>query len=64
MHLKIKKINDPFIPLEKLNLNLNKLRSLIDNNKPRDVKKLLNRLLKSFKSNSKIIDHTYLEKNN
>mgnify|MGYP001456901387 CR=1 FL=1 len=33
---------------------------LIKDNKSVEVKKLLERLLKSYKSNSKIVDHIYL----
>ena len=60
-HTKIQKISDPFIPYKKLELNLKKLRNLINKNKADEVKKLLNKLLSSFKSNSEIVDHIYIE---
>ena len=60
-HAKIKKISDPFIPFNKLELNLKKLKNLIDKNKAEEVKKLLDKILKSYKSNSKIVDNIYLE---
>ena len=60
-HTKIQKISDPFIPYKKLELNLKKLINLINKNKADEVKKLLNNLLNSFKSNSEIVDHIYVE---
>ena len=60
-HSKIQKINDPFIPFNRLELNLRKLKNLIDKNKADEVKKLLDKILKSYKSNSKIVDHIYSE---
>ena len=60
-HPKIQKISDPFIPYNKLDLELNNLKSLIDNNKASEVKKFLDKLLKSYKSNSEIVDHIHVE---
>ena len=60
-HPKIKKINDPSISYNKLELDLNYLRTLINHNKSKAVKKLLKKILKSFKSNSKIVDNLYLQ---
>jgi len=60
-HVKIQKINDPFIPFDKLDKNLRKLKVLIDQNKADKVKKLLGKILKLYKSNSKIVDHIYSE---
>ena len=61
--LKLQKINDPFIPFNKLELKLKKLDKLIEKNKPDKVKQLLNKIINSYKSNSKIVDHIYCEKN-
>ena len=61
-HPKIQKINDPYILFDKLKKNLNNLEILIDNNNASDAKKLLSKLLKSYKSNSEIVDHAYVEK--
>ncbi len=61
-HSKIKKINDPFIPLNKLEFELKKLEKLIEKNKVDKVKYLLHKIIKSYKSNSKIVDHIYSEK--
>ncbi len=60
-HPKIKKINEPFIPYHKLEVELNNLRNLISQNDVKEVKRLLEKLLKSYRSNSKIVDHLYLQ---
>ncbi|WP_440677265.1 polysaccharide biosynthesis protein [Candidatus Pelagibacter sp. HIMB1587] len=61
-HSKIKKINDPFIPFNKLETKLKELEKLIKKNKADKVKNLLNKIIKSYKSNSKMVDHIYIEK--
>ena len=38
------------------------LRNLLDKNKIKDVKEILEKLIKLYKSNSKIVDHIYCEK--
>ena len=45
-----------------LEKDLKKLKILLDNNQVYDVKKLLEKLVKLYKSNSKIVDHFYTEK--
>ena len=60
-HPKIQKISDPFIPYDKLEIELDKLKILLSKNKVAEIKKLLIKLLKSYKSNSKIIDHIYVK---
>jgi len=61
VHPKIQKINDPSIPYEQLELNLNNLKKLLVDNKAEDVKNLLNNLLELYKSNSEIVDHIHIE---
>ena len=61
-HPKIQKINDPFIPLDLLEKNLKQLKDLLKKNKVYEVKDLLNKLVKLYKSNSDIVDHIHLEK--
>tara|TARA_Y200000002_G_scaffold383052_1_gene402825 strand:+ start:8484 stop:10409 length:1926 start_codon:yes stop_codon:yes gene_type:complete len=61
IHPKIQKISDPYVPFEELELDLDNLKKLLDNNEVNEVKKLLERLLKLYKSNSKIVDHIYSE---
>ena len=60
-HPKIQKTNDPFIPFDQLELDLKNLKILLDNNKIKDVKNFLERLIKLYKSNSEIVDHIYTE---
>ncbi len=59
-HPKIQKISDPSISFSKLELELKNLEKLISKNNALEVKKLLEKLLKSYKSNSELIDHMYL----
>ncbi len=60
-HPKIQKISESFIPFDQLEIDLNKLRRLLDGNKVYEVKNLLEKLLNSFKSNTEIVDHIYVE---
>jgi FlaA1/EpsC-like NDP-sugar epimerase len=60
-HPKIQKAQDSFIPFNQLEVDLNNLRTLIDHNKVLDVKELLAKIVKTYKSNSLIVDHIYLE---
>ena len=61
-HEKIQKMSDPFIPFDKLEIDLNNLKKLLDNNQSNNVKSLLEKLIKSYKSNTKIVDHIHVEK--
>ena len=61
-HKKIIKISDPFIPFKKFNKELTNLKNLVNRNETKKVKNLISRLLDSYKSNSKIVDHIFLEK--
>ena len=63
-HVKIKKTNDSFIPFLELEEGLNYLKTLLADNKVYEVKKLLEKLVKLYKSNSKIVDHFYTEESN
>ena len=63
-HERIQKAQDPFIPFDQLKLDLDDLSTLLNNNKVLEVKKTLERLLPSYKSNSKIVDHIYKEQLN
>ena len=63
-HDRIQKAQDPFIPLEQLKIDLDNLYTMLEDNKIADVKDMLNKLLPSYKSNSKIVDHIYEEKLN
>ncbi len=60
-HPKIQKAQDPFIPFNQLDVDLNNLRTLLDHNKVFEVKELLTKIVKTYQSNSAIVDHFYLE---
>ena len=61
IHPKILRASDPFIPFDELNKELNKLIISIDKNDTINVKKILSNLIKSYNSNSGLIDHVYRE---
>jgi FlaA1/EpsC-like NDP-sugar epimerase len=61
-HKKIQKAQDPFIPFDQLEITLNSLKNLIDNNKVAEIKEILGKIVETYHSNSKIVDHIYLEK--
>jgi len=56
-HKKIQKAQDPFIPFNKLKIELDNLSILMEENKIEEVKNMLSNLVSSYKSNSKIVDH-------
>ena len=60
-HKKIQKAQEPFIPFEKLKIDLDNLSRLLKNNKVSEVKEMICKLVPSYQSNSKIIDHAYME---
>ena len=60
-HPKIQKAQDPFIPFNQLEIDLNTLKTLLDHNKVFEVKELLTKIVKTYQSNSAIVDHIYLE---
>ena len=62
IHPKIKKINDPSISEKQLISGLTALKNMIDENNSYKVKTKLGQLIKSYKSNSKMVDHIYINK--
>ena len=60
IHPKIQKTSDPFIPFDQLEKELDNLNRLLNENKVKEIKIILEKL-KLYKSNSKIADHIYLE---
>jgi FlaA1/EpsC-like NDP-sugar epimerase len=58
-HEKIQKAQDPFIPFNKLKIDLDHLSNLIEKNKVEEVKHMLSNLVPSYQSNSKIVDHLF-----
>ena len=63
-HNDIQKIQDPIIPFEKLDKELNILMNLINKNSANEVKIKLDELINLYNSNSKIVDHIYNEIDN
>jgi FlaA1/EpsC-like NDP-sugar epimerase len=60
-HPKIQKAQDTFVPFNQLDIDLNTLKTLLDHNKVAAVKELLTKIVKTYHSNSAIVDHIYLE---
>ena len=63
-HKKIQKAQDPFIPFNRLIIDLDNLSSLIEENRVAEAKDMLSKLVPSYQSNSKIVDHFYEEQLN
>ena len=63
-HEKIQKAQEPHIPFNQLKIDLDSLTTLLKENKIAEVKEMLEKLVTSYKSNSKIVDHIYNEKEN
>tara|TARA_B100000989_G_scaffold145077_1_gene108083 strand:- start:2470 stop:4473 length:2004 start_codon:yes stop_codon:yes gene_type:complete len=61
-HPKIYMTNDPFIPFSELEKDLNNLKNLLANNNVNDVKILIEKILKLYKPNSKIVDHIHVQR--
>ena len=60
-HPKIKKADNSFISFELLEQDLKNLKELLEKNKAAEVKNLLKKLLKLYKSNSEIVDHIHIQ---
>ncbi len=58
-HEKIQKARDSFIPFNILKIDLDNLSNLLEQNRVADVKDMLAKLVSSYQSNSKIVDHIY-----
>jgi len=58
-HEKIQKAQDPFIPFNRLKIDLDHLSNLIEENNVEEVKDMLSKLVTTYQSNSKIVDHFY-----
>ena len=63
-HPKILTAQDPLIPYNKLETNLDILKILLNDNKADEVKDLLERVIKLYQSNSDIVDHVHVEQIN
>lgn len=60
-HPKIQKARDTHIPFDQLERNLDDLKILCQEYKTKDVKNLLDKVIKLYESNSAIVDHIYIE---
>ena len=60
-HEKIKKAQDTFIPFDELKPDLDTLKDLLHVNKAIEIKNMLKKLVYTYKSETKIVDHLYLE---
>ncbi len=63
-HEKIQKAQDPYIPFNQLKIDLDMLSILLEENKVVEAKDKLSKLLPSYQSNAKIVDHLYDEQLN
>ncbi len=63
-HDKIKKAQDPFIPFYDLNIDLDILTKQLQNNNIHEIKKTLEKLVSTYKSNTKIVDHLFVQQPN
>ena len=61
MHEKIQKAQDPFIPFNELEKDLDVLKSLSINHKAAEVKAMLEKMLGSYQSEYQIVDYIYTE---
>lgn len=61
-HEKIKKAQDPFIPLNKLNKDLDILKSLSIKNNALEVKEMLKKMVNTYNSDYDVVDYIYTEK--
>jgi FlaA1/EpsC-like NDP-sugar epimerase len=61
IHEKIKKAQDPFIPLNQLEKDLNVLQSLLVTYKVAEVKVKLEKIIDTYQSEYKIVDYLYIE---
>ena len=64
MHKKIQKSKEPFVPFNKLRLDLDSLLNLIERNRVEEVKHMIAKLVPSYQTNSEIVDHIYQEQLN
>ncbi len=60
-HEKIKKAQDTFIPFNELKIDLDTLKDLLQVNKAVEIKNMLKKLVHTYKSETKIVDHLYVE---
>ena len=63
-HDKIQKAQDSYIPFDKLNEDLNILKNLLKGNNVNAIKDMLKKLVSTYKSGTKIVDHLFSQQSN
>ena len=61
IHPKIRKIQEPSISFDQFDRNINELITHLDNQDPKQVKNILNRVIRFYNSNSELVDYIYNE---
>ena len=61
IHPKIKKIQEPSISFDQFEKSINELTIQIDNQNSKEVKKILDRAIRFYNSNSELVDYMYNE---
>ena len=61
IHPKIQKIQEPSISFDQFEKNINELTIQLDNQNSKEVKKLLDRVIRFYNSNSELVDYIYNE---
>jgi len=60
-HPKIRKIKEPSIPFDQFDRNINELITHLDNQDPKQVMNLLDRVIRFYNPNSELVDYIYNE---
>ena len=63
-HDKIQKAQDSYTPFNKLNEDLNILKNLLKENNVNAIKDMLKKLVSTYKSETKIVDHLFSQQSN
>ena len=61
IHSKISKIQEPSISFDQFDRNINELITHLDNQDPKQVKNILDRVIRFYNSNSELVDYIYNE---
>jgi len=61
IHPKIQKIQEPSLSFEKFDRNINELITHLENQDPKQVKNILDRVIRFYNSNSELVDYIYNE---
>jgi len=64
IHPKISKIQEPSISFNQFEKNINELTIQLENQNSKEVKKILDRVIRFYNSNSELVDYIYNEQKN